>query len=213
MEQCDEFSIVTQKYLDEFYRILDTMVEGMTGAKRTNSISYNFMVQMIPHHRGAIEMSENILKYTTDIQVQNIALGIIEAQTKSISDMQKIECVCNKLYNSRRDLFAWQNEMNGIMRTMFAGMKAARADNRINCNFMWEMIPHHMGAVRMSQTTLEYRICGELVPILQAIIESQQRGIEQMQNLLSCLECGKPAEKYCGEAADSKNKWFPDLKF
>lgn len=192
MDKFDEFSIVTQNYLNEFYRILDNMIKGMTGAELTNSISYNFIVQMIPHHRGAIEMSENILKYTTNIPVQNIALGIIESQTKSIEDMLKIEYVCNERCNLKKDLFSYQNEINLIMRTMFSEMKGARATNQINCDFLREMIPHHMGAVRMSELTLKYQICEELVPILQAIIQSQKRGIVQMQKLLAaCSGCNE----------------------
>lgn len=53
------------------------MIQGMTEAELTGSISDNFIVQMIPHHRAAIEMSGNILKYTTSIPLQEIALGII----------------------------------------------------------------------------------------------------------------------------------------
>ncbi len=45
----------------------------MSNAKLTNSISHNFIVQMIPHHEAAIEMSENILKYTSNDSLQNIA--------------------------------------------------------------------------------------------------------------------------------------------
>lgn len=189
MSRCSELSIVSQDYLDAFYCILDEMIKGMTDVELTNSISYNFMIQMIPHHCGAIEMSQNILRYTTNIQVQNIALGIIESQTKSIDDMRRIEGTCSQLCNSDEDVCVFQNEMNRIMQTMFSEMNGACSTNRINCNFMWEMIPHHMGAVRMSEATLKYNICKELVPILQAIIKSQKRGIMQMQRLLKCIGC------------------------
>ncbi len=189
MNPCNELSIVSKNYLDTFYCILDEMIKGMTDVELTDSISYNFMIQMIPHHRGAIEMSQNILKYTTDIQLQNIALGIIESQTKSIENMQAIECKCMELGNSDNELCKFQNEMECIMQVMFAGMNDARSTNSINCNFLWEMIPHHMGAVRMSETTLKYNICDGLVPILNAIIESQKKGIMQMQRLLKCLGC------------------------
>lgn len=189
MNRCNELSIATKNYLEAFYFILDKMIRDMTDVELTNSISYNFMIQMIPHHRAAIEMSENILIYTTNIQVQNIALGIIEAQTKSIEDMQSIECTCSEVTNSDQELCAYQNEMDQIMQVMFSEMSDARATNQMNCNFMREMIPHHLGAVRMSETTLQYNICSGLVPILQAIIESQKKGIMQMQRLLRCIGC------------------------
>ena len=59
MSCIQQFSDVTKNYLCRFYKILDEMIEGMTNAELTNSLSHNFIVQMIPHHRAAIEMSES----------------------------------------------------------------------------------------------------------------------------------------------------------
>lgn len=181
-------SLVTQDYLSSFECILKHMISGMTGAELSNSISYNFIVQMIPHHRAAIEMSENLLRYTTNLQLQDIASDIITEQTQSIQNMLAIECSCLNLQNCEADLCRYQKQMDNIMQIMFSEMKHARYCNDINLNFIWEMIPHHMGAVRMSETTLRYQICPELVPILKAIIVSQKRGIAQMQRLLKCMQ-------------------------
>lgn len=79
-----KISNVAKKYLEDFYIILEKMEKGMIDVKLTDSISNNFIMQMILHHRAAIEISSNILKYTTNIELQNIALNIISEQTKSI---------------------------------------------------------------------------------------------------------------------------------
>lgn len=179
----------TKEYLNEFYRILDEMIKGMTSAKLTDSISHNFIVQMIPHHRAAIEMSRNILRFTDNEQLREIASNIIEEQTKSIENMEKALDKCSMLRSSTHDLLLYQRRVWQIMRVMFARMRNARVTNRVNCNFMWEMIPHHMGAIEMSHNALRYQICPELKPILDAIITSQQRGVMQMQRLLRQLKC------------------------
>lgn len=184
MNNSSQLSNVTKDYLSTYYSILDEMIRGMTEAPLTDSISHNFIVQMIPHHRAAIEMSQNLLKYTTNIPLQNIAAGIITEQTKSIAEMQKIQHFCARLCNCERDLQLFQRKTDQIMRTMFDRMENARTTNNINANFMREMIPHHMGAVEMSRNTLQYEICQDLVPILDSIITSQERGIRQMQQLL-----------------------------
>ncbi|MCM1091693.1 MAG: DUF305 domain-containing protein [Butyrivibrio sp.] len=176
-------------YLSAFYCILREMICGMTNASLTDSISHNFIVQMIPHHRAAIQMSQNILKYTSDKELQRIATGIITEQTKSIEDMLAIEKSCGCFTNTYPKVQEYQRQMDCIMRTMFAQMQNACATERLNCDFMREMIPHHEGAVRMSETTLQYAICPELRPILRAIITSQKKGIRQMQNLLCRLGC------------------------
>lgn len=182
-------SNVTKDYLKVYHQILDKMITGMTEAELTYSISHNFIVQMIPHHRAAIEMSENILKYTTNLTLQNIAANIIKEQTKSIENMEKILNNCSNLINSDRDVYLYQRKVNSILKTMFEEMENAYTTNEINCDFMREMIPHHRGAVEMSKNALQYDICEDLKPILYAIISSQERGIVEMQRLLRRIGC------------------------
>ena len=181
------FSDVTKKYLCCFYEILEDMISEMTEAELTDSLSHNFIVQMIPHHRAAIEMSYNILQYTTSIPVQNIAQNIISDQTRSIENMQQILENCSGLCNSEQDLCLYDRHFRQITQTMFFQMQNACSDNNINADFMREMIPHHEGAVPMSKNVLNYSICRELVPILEAIITSQERGIQEMKRLLRCI--------------------------
>ena len=184
-----QLSDVTKAYLSRFHCILDDMIEGMTTAELTNSISHNFIVQMIPHHKAAIEMSENILKYTTLVPLQEIAKNIIAEQTKSIENMREIECECSELVNPKCDVRLYQRRVNQIMQTMFCGMENAVTTNNVNADFMREMIPHHRGAIEMSRNALQYDICCGLTPILDAIIASQQKGIMQMQQLLRYMNC------------------------
>lgn len=182
-------SNVAKNYLSEYYCILETMIEDMRGAELGDSISGNFIAQMIPHHKAAIEMSKNILKYTTLVPLERIAENIISEQTKSIENMCKIQCECSEKCSCKSDLCLYQRNINAVMQQMFHSMKSAMSDNNINCNFMREMIPHHLGAVRMSQTALQYNICPQLVPILKEIIVSQKREIEEMKMLMRKIGC------------------------
>lgn len=175
-------------YLETFDSILNEMIKKMSAAELMDSVSHNFIVQMIPHHRAAIEMSKNILTYTTSITVQNIAEQIIDEQTQSIDDMKKILGRCSKRPDCEYNICSYQRKMDHIMNAMFHEMGNTCATNQLNANFMREMIPHHIGAIRMANTTLEYPICPELKPMLYAIISSQQREVRQMQRLLRCAQ-------------------------
>lgn len=176
-------------YLQRYREILNAMIKGMCCAELTDSISHNFIVQMIPHHRAAIDMSENILKYTENAELTAIAEGIIDEQTRSIANMKAVLDSCSALSNCSCDVQAYQQELNAITETMFSRMRNAYFDNCISCNFIREMIPHHEGAVKMSGNALKYRICPELKPILDAIITSQKKGIKQMKCLAENLRC------------------------
>lgn len=172
-----------ESYLKEYRRILDDMIDGMTRAPLTDSISNNFIVQMIPHHRAAIEMSENLLRFTRDETMQSIARNIISEQTQSIANMKAVYATCLTSVNPERSVSAYESRVNSIMCSMFSQMKTAPVGGDINCDFLREMIPHHLGAVRMSETALGFNLCRGLVPILNAIITSQRRGIRRMRSL------------------------------
>lgn len=177
-----------QNYLNTYYCILDTMMNRMLRAPLSNSISYNFIVMMIPHHQGAIEMCANVLKYTKNETLQEIAFQIIRQQTQSIKNMQKIIEDCKCCTNMDNEICQYNQKIDQIMCNMFTEMKNARITQNINANFIYEMIPHHQGAIYMSKETLSHTICPQLKPILENIITLQEQGIKQMTMLLQEIE-------------------------
>lgn len=176
------------EYLRRYRAILETMIDEMTSAELSCSISRNFILQMIPHHRAAIEMSRNVLEHSRFRPVRCIAENIITSQTKSIENMQSaLEC-CSQLTNCSQELCGYQRRFRDITGIMFEQMKGTCTTGCIAADFMREMIPHHRGAVLMSENALQYPICGQLRPILDAIISSQTRGIQEMEKLLRKIQ-------------------------
>ena len=185
MDNDKKLSNVTNSYLMRYDEILDNMIKEMTHAQLSRSISHNFIVQMVPHHKAAIQMSKNILRYTICIPLQNIALNIIDEQTKGIEKMKKSLSRCNKFENHPREIMYYQKNFNHIARSMFSKMKNAPVVNSVDQDFIREMIPHHEGAIYMSENLLRFKICPELRPIANSIIVSQTNGIKEMRKILS----------------------------
>lgn len=188
MAKTVELSNVTKAYLDEYQKILNKMMQGMTYVTITCSISDNFIKQMIPHHMAAIKMSENVLKYTTNLDVQRIANEIIKEQTESIENMEAIQKRCCIVQNSEYEVYEYMCAFKEIAEIMFHEMCAAPISNSINVNYIIEMIVHHQGGVRMAQNVLRFCICQELIPILHCLIKMQCKQIEEMQKLLDGLK-------------------------
>jgi len=54
----------------------------------TGDADVDFLAGMIPHHQGAVDMAEVVLKYGKDPKVKKLAQDIVAAQKKEIAIMQ-----------------------------------------------------------------------------------------------------------------------------
>lgn len=178
----------TEAYLSAYRRILEQMMEKMTRAKLSDSISGNFIAQMIPHHCAAVEMSENLLRYSCFEPLVRIAENVIRTQKQGVAEMERMLCDCREKANCPNEVCRYQDKIDCMIQTMYDGMKNAKTGNCINANFMREMIPHHEGAVKMAKAALQYDLCCALVPVLEGIVKEQEEGIREMERLL--MQCG-----------------------
>lgn len=72
------------------------MHNGMAAVKFSDNDDVDFMTLMIPHHEGAIKMAEIILATSTDVEVRNLAQGIITEQKNEIKIMNHLIEARNK---------------------------------------------------------------------------------------------------------------------
>lgn len=79
--------------------------------------------------------------------------------------MEAALCGCEGVKNTGQELCLYQRRFQQITGRMFGDMEWACSTNDVNGNFMREMIPHHRGAVQMSENALRFPICPELRPI------------------------------------------------
>jgi uncharacterized protein (DUF305 family) len=72
-----------------FKKAMDKMHKGMN-VKSTENIDLDFLKGMIPHHQGAIDMSEELIKKTKDPELKAFAEKIIKDQKAEIKQMQEM---------------------------------------------------------------------------------------------------------------------------
>ena len=71
--------------MDDAMAVMD---HGMRTAPMNGNPDHDFVVMMIPHHQGAIDMAKAVLLHTQDPELRNLALSIITEQHNEIRLMQ-----------------------------------------------------------------------------------------------------------------------------
>jgi uncharacterized protein (DUF305 family) len=68
----------------------DSMKSMMAGmhVKPTGKPDKDFVLMMIPHHQGAVDMAKVELQYGTDPELRQLATDIVAAQEKEIAQMK-----------------------------------------------------------------------------------------------------------------------------
>ena len=179
----------SKNYLCCFYQTLDGMIQDMTTAGLTQSISHNFIAQMVPHCRAAIRMSDNLLRFTENPAVRRLAQCAAARRAQAIDRMEAVLEPCGKLLNPQQDLRLYQRRMDLIYRHMYAEMGRTPENNALAAAYLRQMLPHCRGAVRMAENALKYDVSTELVPILRCISAQQRQETAQMRALLSRPDC------------------------
>jgi len=90
--QKDKLADASQEsaYWKGYVAAFNKMVSGMEGARPTGNVDKDFLSEMIPHHGGAMRMALNVLNYTRNRELQTIAEGIADNQSKQLAEMQQL---------------------------------------------------------------------------------------------------------------------------
>ena len=77
-------------FMNEIMAGMSSMHKDMSDMAKMNGIpDHDFLVMMVPHHKGAVSMAETYLKYGKDEKTKKLARGIIKDQKKEIAMMEK----------------------------------------------------------------------------------------------------------------------------
>lgn len=69
------------------YEAANAKMHKDMGIALTGDADVDFLAGMIPHHQGAIDMAEVVLKYGKDPKVKKLAQDVIRAQKQEIAMM------------------------------------------------------------------------------------------------------------------------------
>jgi uncharacterized protein (DUF305 family) len=137
-----------------------------------------FIDAMVPHHQGAIEMAQVALKNAEHPEILALAEDVVSAQETEIEQLKDIKQEQFGTSEVAMDMSA--EEMEGM--GMAAEPQELANQDPFDKAFIDNMIPHHESAIEMARVALEQSENPEILEIAEAIVDAQEREIEQMRS-------------------------------
>lgn len=151
------------------------------GSMMGQDIDQHFIVQMIPHHDGAIAMAKIALERSKRQEILSLANAIIKAQEREIADMR----------NWYQSWYGAAVPAGGMGMMHMGGMtgvpEALKSVSAIDFDrdFIVQMIPHHEMAVMMGNMLASGTQRPEMAQLAGNIVTSQSQEIEMMRGWLT----------------------------
>lgn len=160
------------------------MHEAMTAATGSD-VSETWARKMIPHHQGALDMSEIVRGETQDADIRRMAQKTLDMQTKDISELRSwLETQAGAAPGAA-------STVEGGGEQPFAAAEAKMKDAMmaamgVNVDQTWarKMIAHHQGALDMANIVFRESQDVEIRRMAQKTIDMQTADIGELKTWL-----------------------------
>jgi uncharacterized protein (DUF305 family) len=146
-----------------------------------------FLDTMIIHHDGAVVMARLIANRTSNTEMKEFGKRIVNDQEKEIAQMKKWreEWFAGKPRALNMSLAGMADSMKMDMKKLMGAREKA-----FDLAFVEMMIPHHQGAVSMSNEALQRSERAEIKTLAEQIIKAQEAEIKMMEGWLNTWKAG-----------------------
>ena len=145
-----------------------------------NGVDRAFVAEMVPHHAAAVQMAQIASKRARSAFVKDLAKDIVTTQSAEIATLRREDGGLDTAGVEVGSLGVPEHMM-GMDHDVASLETAAPFDKA----FLTMMIPHHQGAIEMSNAELARGKDPELRALARDIIEAQAREIAAMRAQLA----------------------------
>lgn len=174
----------SKDYLDTYYNIVDQIQKDVGEITLGSSISEAYIKQIVPVFKGGIDMSENILKYTTNVDVESFAKNVIFDFQSNIDKLNALPDTCTCECNSERDVKLYTRKFDEIFNHMLTLFNANVSGNNLDLLYLGTLTTLLEGIINMTKNALSFTLCADLKQIATDIIDEQTLHLKTIKSLL-----------------------------
>ena len=155
-------NFIVINYINSIDRILNQAHSEIDAVTETDSISYDFINQILPYQKAALRIAEQTLRYTKRQQVLSVARLVNSKYPEIMADLQKIKNLSGKFKNCYECTKKYHKGFRQITEQTFLNFKKINRNQNINSYFLSLMEEYHQSQNKMLESLLKYRICPQL---------------------------------------------------
>ena len=145
----------TKEYLDTYYTIIDEMEQNMQNVTISSNISNMFIEQILHSSKTAISLSENILKYTTNTQIEDIAKKVLSTENDFVENIKPVIIQCENIHNSDVDVNLYQRNYLSILNQTIKKLNDIQTSNNLDILYLNSMITQKQSQFDMIKNVLK----------------------------------------------------------
>lgn len=176
------------RFLTGQRQIIGRLEDELRCIPLSESVGENFLKQMDVLIRFGIDLSRNILDFTTDKDVEDLARNVIRSQENARKNLDKIRRNCGQKNHDRENRnYIAQSER--ILSRMINQMKSAKRENNIGCEYLSALLPFLDASGNLMRTVLRFRISAQLKRTVRNLSIIIQKTLTNAKNVKTRQRC------------------------
>ena len=165
----------SEKNASPLVQNMETHLQKMKRDISHQNPDYDFIVLMVEHHQGAVELAKMEIANGRDAYLEQMAEKIIAVQQEEIAQMLHHLTSFNYPHDNRE----FKTKMLLALHNMEHGLNNLKLRGTTDPDFATLMMIHHKGTIEMAQAMLKHGQDTELKSMAKKIVQQKSEEIEE----------------------------------
>lgn len=177
----------SKNYIDKYFEIVDNFDRDIRNIERGESISKILIQQILEFYKITKNLSENILIYTTNANIEAFAKMIIKENGVESESLNQMFEYCSKCENDERDILLYLRRFWVVFDGMILKLNNISLTNNLDQYYLSLMLILSEGFIDISKNVLGYDVCENLKMFVENVITVHEMYTSQAMQILRIL--------------------------